>query len=86
METIIIRELEAPVMEKLIQAARQEDKEVSLFASEIIRKYLDTANQEGFPKTYHDMDHLFGTWSEEEFRRIQGKIDSEQKADADLWK
>ena len=35
---------------------------------------------------HHDMDHLFDIWSENEFKEIQGKIDSERKIDADLWK
>lgn len=34
---------------------------------------------------HHDMDHFFGTWSEEEFHQIQGKIDSERKIDRELW-
>lgn len=31
------------------------------------------------------MDHLFGIWSEDEFRAVQGKIDSERKIDKELW-
>ena len=34
---------------------------------------------------YHDLDHIFGSWSTEEFERIQGKIDKERKIDKELW-
>ena len=34
---------------------------------------------------YHDLDHLFGIWSEEEYKAIQKKIDSERKIDKELW-
>jgi len=36
-------------------------------------------------KIYHDLDHLLGRWSEEEFQQIQGKIDSERTIDPELW-
>jgi hypothetical protein len=35
---------------------------------------------------HHDMDHLFGKWSEKEFRRIQKRISSERKIDEELWR
>lgn len=31
------------------------------------------------------MDHLFGIWSEEDYKMIQEKIDSERKIDEELW-
>jgi len=34
---------------------------------------------------YHDLDHIFGRWSTEEFERIQGTIDKERKIDKKLW-
>ena len=27
-----------------------------------------------FTAVYHDLDHIFGRWSQEEFDRIQGKL------------
>jgi hypothetical protein len=33
---------------------------------------------------YHDLDHIFGRQSQEEFDKIQGKIDMEKKIDNDL--
>jgi len=38
-----------------------------------------------FTVVHHDMDHIFGRWSKEEFDRIQGKIDAERKIDKELW-
>ncbi|CAN2040164.1 Antitoxin [Candidatus Magnetomoraceae bacterium gMMP-15] len=46
------------------------------------KKYKLPSNQEVI---YHDMDHLFGRWSEKEFAQIQGKIDLERKIDKELW-
>jgi hypothetical protein len=33
----------------------------------------------------HDLDHLFGQWSEEEFEKIQDKISRERQIDQELW-
>ena len=35
--------------------------------------------------SHHDLDHLFGIWTENEFNQIQNKIDSERKIDKELW-
>ena len=34
---------------------------------------------------YHDMDHFFGIWGEDEFQAIQGKINEESRIDKELW-
>ena len=39
-----------------------------------------------FTAVYHDLDHLFGTWSDKELEKIQGKINSERNIDPELWK
>ena len=35
--------------------------------------------------SHHDLDHLFGRWTEKEYNQIQNKIDSERKIDKELW-
>ncbi|OQX27158.1 MAG: hypothetical protein BWK80_06700 [Desulfobacteraceae bacterium IS3] len=84
METLIIREMEPSLVEELKKAAEQEGKSMDRFLAEIIERYLNMRKREEV-RTYHDMDHLFGTWSEEEFSEIQGKIDSERNIDRELW-
>ena len=32
-----------------------------------------------------DLDSLFGAWTEEEFRSIQGSISAERRIDPELW-
>jgi len=34
---------------------------------------------------YDDLDSLFGTWTEEEFSSIQGRISAERRIDPELW-
>jgi hypothetical protein len=34
---------------------------------------------------YHDLDFLFGRWTDSEFNNIQAKIDNESQIDDELW-
>ena len=86
MKTITIRGLDASLVEKLKQAAKQENKSVNQLVVDTIRQRLGLKKTKKFKLLHHDMDHLFGKWSEEEFVRIQGKIDSERKIDEELWR
>ena len=50
-----------------------------------LKKLLGEEKEKRFTVVNHDMDNLFGRWSQEEFDTIQGKIDSERKIDEELW-
>jgi hypothetical protein len=85
MTTISVRGLDPSLAEKLKQAAKNEGKSVNHFILETIKRVLGEEKEKRFSVLHHDMDHLFGTWSQEEFDRIQGKINSERKIDPELW-
>ena len=59
---------------------------VSLRGLETLRKHLGLDKEKRFTAVHHDMDHLFGRWSEAEFAAIQKKIDAESQVDAELWR
>ena len=61
---------------KLREAAEREGKSVNQTA-------LDRSRR--FTEVHRDMDHLFGRWDEDEFARIQRKIDSGRRVDPELW-
>jgi len=85
MKTITVRRIEPSLAKELKQAANKEGKSVNQLVIETIKQYLGMKKEKRFTVVYHDMDHLFGRWSEEEFEQIQGKIDSERKIDKELW-
>jgi hypothetical protein len=35
---------------------------------------------------YHDLDHLAGTWSEEEFAEFEEHLSAQRSIDEDLWR
>lgn len=85
MKTITVRRIEPSLAKKLKQEANKEGKSVNQLVIETIKQYLGMKKEKRFTVVYHDMDHIFGRWSEEEFEQIQGKIDSERKVEKELW-
>jgi ribosomal protein S24E len=85
MKTITVRRIEPSLAKKLKQEANKEGKSVNQLVIETIKQYLGMKKEKRFTIVYHDMDHIFGRWSEEEFEQIQGKIDSERKVEKELW-
>ena len=86
MGSISIRGLDDELSSLLKKAAATEKMSVNRFVLETIKKHLGLAKEKRFSQDWHDLDGLFGQWSEEEFREIQGKIDDERKIDEELWK
>jgi len=73
-KTITVRGMEPSLAEKLRQASKKEGKSVNQIVIDTMKKQLGMEKEKKFTVVHHDMDHLFGKWSAEEFNRIQGKI------------
>jgi len=77
--------LDDVLAENLKLKAEQEGKSLNQFVLDTLKERLGLKKGKKFTVVHHDMDHLFGRWSEKEFLIIQGKIDSERKIDEELW-
>ena len=86
MGSISIRGLDDELSSLLKKAAASEKKSVNQFVLETLKKHLNLTKEKRFSKEWHDLDSLFGQWSDEEYLLIQGKIDDERKIDEELWK
>ena len=85
LKTMTIRGLEPILIDKMKEFAKQQNKSLNQFVVEILMLHMGMKKEKKFTAEYHDLDHLFGRWSEKEFNRIQGKIDKERKIDKELW-
>ena len=85
LKTMTIRGLEPILIDKMKKFAKQQNKSLNQFVVETLMLHMGMKKEKKFTAEYHDLDHLFGRWSEKEFNRIQGKIDSERKTDKELW-
>lgn len=86
MGSLSIRGLDDELSSLLKKAAAAQKMSVNQFVLETLRKNLGLTKEKRFSQKWHDLDGLFGQWSEEEFAQIQGKIDDERKIDEELWK
>ena len=85
MKTMTLRGIEPSLADKLKDVAEQEGKSVNQVVIDSLKKYYGLEKEKKFTKIHHDMDHLFGKWSQVEFETIQGKIEEERKIDPELW-
>jgi len=85
MKAITIRGLEPSVSSKLKKVAKKEKKSVNQLVLDMIKQNIGMQKEKKYTKQYDDLDHLFGIWTDAEFDKIQGRIDSHRKIDRELW-
>ncbi len=85
LKSITLRGLDDVLSENLKREADQEGKSLNQFILDTLKERLGLKKAKKFTVVHHDLDHLFGRWSEKEFKQIQGRIDSERKIDKELW-
>lgn len=85
MGSISIRGIDENLAALLKEAASLERKSVNQFVLETLKKRVGLEKEKRFTQEWHELDSLFGRWSEEEFSQIQGKINDERQIDEELW-
>ena len=85
MKTITIRGIDPELAKKLKQTASEKSQSVNQLVLDTLRSCLGIKKEKKYTKIFNDLDFLFGSWSEEEFRIIQDKIIRERKIDKELW-
>jgi ribosomal protein S24E len=85
MKAITIRGIDPSVLSKLKQLAKNENKNVNQLVLDMIKQNIGMQKGKKYSKKYDDLDHLFGIWTDAEFNKIQGIIDSQRKIDRELW-
>jgi hypothetical protein len=84
MKAITIRGIDSSVSAKLKQTAKNEKKSVNQLIVDMIKQNIGMQKKR-YTKKYNDLDHLFGKWTDAEFEKIQGVINSQRKIDRELW-
>jgi hypothetical protein len=85
MSNLSIRGIDPDLAAMLKQQAQASGKSVNQLALDALKEHTGLHKKKLFTQEYHDLDFLFGQWSDSEFEKIQGKIDSESQIDDELW-
>ena len=86
MKSISLRGVDDELALLLKEEAEAARKSVNQWVLKALKKHVGLEKEKEFTRVYHDLDHLFGRWSEDEFDAIQGKIDGERHIDPELWR
>ncbi|MCI5220107.1 MAG: antitoxin [Candidatus Electrothrix sp. LOE2] len=85
MGSISIQGVDEQLSALLKQQAAKAQTSVNQFILDTLNKHVGLAKEKKFTEEYDDLDHLFGSWSEEEFSEIQGAVSTQRKIDPELW-
>jgi hypothetical protein len=86
MSNLSIRGLDEKTAALLKQAARKTGKSVNAQVIEFVHQGLGLASRGARGLGHTDLDHLAGTWTEEEAREFEEHIASFEAVDEDLWR
>jgi hypothetical protein len=74
---------------RLAQAIRRRAKERGLSLNKAIITILEESIGEGRQerrRDYHDLDHLFGTWTAEDAETFDADLSNQRRIDPELWR
>lgn len=86
MDSLFIRGVDEQLSALLKKEAAASHKSVNQLVLEVLRTHLGLEKEKRFTREHHDLDHLFGRWSEREHNKIREKIMDERVVDEELWK
>ena len=86
MSSLSIRGVDEKLSTILKAKAQNSNKSMNQYVLDLLKKSAGLEKEKKYTHEYNDLDHLFGLWSDSDFRNIQGKIDKERVSDEGLWK
>ncbi|MQY76412.1 MAG: hypothetical protein GH155_02145 [Spirochaeta sp.] len=85
MKSITIRGIDNRLQTELEKMAAKNEKSINKTILFLLKKALGIEDKIRFP-TYNDLDHLAGTWSEQDEREFSLATEQFNKIDQDSWK
>ncbi|MEN3332452.1 MAG: hypothetical protein V7641_1817 [Blastocatellia bacterium] len=83
---ITIQNMDEATAKWIDEEAQRRGVSTEALVVELIHKGIDLERQESHPQTYHDLDALAGTWSEEEANEFLNAIADFEQVDEKLWR
>ncbi len=82
---ITLRGIDPALSKKIKLEAEKENKSINQFLVDTLKKNLGLGKKKKFTRIFHDLDELFGKWSEKEFNQFQGQLEAQRTIDSELW-
>ena len=85
MNTLTIRGVDEDAIGQLKKQAKSNHSSVNKFVVEALRK-VAFPGVPGKVREWHDLDGFFGSWAEEDARKVMARCGECRQIDAELWK
>ena len=86
MAQLTIRLVDAELRMRLEAQARQRGLSLNRTVLALLREAIGLRHhQSGPPIEFNDLDHLAGTWSEEEAAQFDNELRKQRRIDEELW-
>lgn len=84
MKTLTIRGIDPLLSEAIKIQAQKNNESINKTALKILREAVGLSDNPVY-KTYHDLDNLAGTWSEEDEIEFNKNIQDFEKINKEMW-
>lgn len=85
MTQLTVRGIDESLHKEIKSQARQRGLSVNRYVVELLREATGQIESTHQPIIYHDLDHLAGTWSQEEAETFAQSLDEQRQVDEALW-
>lgn len=86
MKAITLRNLPLEVARTVQRRAKQKKTSMNKAVIELLEESAGTRAHTPAPIRYHNLDHLAGTWTENEAAAFETLIIEQRRIDSELWK
>ncbi len=86
MKTITLRGIDDELSSELKRAADGAETSINQFVLDRLRLAVGLKKKPKFTATYHDLDDLFGCWSEDEYNALNKRLKEQRTIDEELWR
>ena len=84
MKTLTIRGIDAELSDKIKETATKSGESINKLILRVLTSALGLGEKQVFP-IYHDLDHLAGTWTNEDGEEFHNSIRALNEVDPELW-
>jgi hypothetical protein len=85
MKAMTIRGIDEPTLKAIKERAKKEGTSINTALVKIIQEEVGLKKKARL-RTYTDLDHLAGTWSEREFKTFEKRMEDFERVDENMWK
>lgn len=85
MTAITLRNIPPELAATLERRAAESGLSLNRTVIRLLEEQLGLRPKTSRPRCYHDLDFLFGVWSEEEAARFDAALAEQRKIDPELW-